>query len=298
MTMSLWTINGNVIVDAGGVPIVCDHCPCTGASACDLQEAIKERQYAADMTSPWFSGNPTYVENLIATCDQKDDYTLDQLKAYVNHIAPSFTGNPYNGYRWGANMLSSSYADSATDIAELYALVCAMLTTRRLGVEVIDSGERWRGSGSPEPAEEWSVCKNACQGDYGYYSASSGVRGQSNLTFDGSYKSASVDVRNAAIELETPLVNGSLISHAGALYGWGEPLYYPFSSFQYGFVEGYQKLAEYPAGTWNDFQSNVIPDSLPFPTPWPPEPEANASSARDFHITYFTWGITWDFEHK
>lgn len=79
-----------------------------------LKYAIDERETAVGVTG----------------LDPANSYTLDELKTYVNNIAPNYIAdNSYDGGSAKPTMLSSNYADSAEDKSELYALVKDMIYT-------------------------------------------------------------------------------------------------------------------------------------------------------------------------
>lgn len=130
-TKYLWRAYGtnNILVDADGKPWYCEHCPC---APCLL--AIEQRQKAKGITNPWSAGSPTNVANLIDTTGATG-YTLDQLKAYVNALCAGtdgcFIAGPYSGGASAPTWLAATYANSATTVDELCALVAAMVYTRR-----------------------------------------------------------------------------------------------------------------------------------------------------------------------
>lgn len=84
---------------------------------------IKERQQARGIVSPWL------IDSTGAT-----SYSFAQLQGFVNDMCDgldgSFIENGYVGFD-SPPYLASTYADSAMNIAELRALVLAMLKTKR-----------------------------------------------------------------------------------------------------------------------------------------------------------------------
>jgi hypothetical protein len=113
---SLWRNNGSngIIVNGSGVPILCASCPCD--SGCTLCEYVLERQLAAAQY---------YITPVICP----GSYTLTQMKAYVNAMAPVYVDGTYTGGASAPATLPSTYANAATTEDDLIALVADMVTT-------------------------------------------------------------------------------------------------------------------------------------------------------------------------
>ena len=112
-----WLDSGfNPLMDADGHPWFCPHCPCAPCLG-----AILQRQHA--------------VKNFGGTwIDIDGSYTLDELKAFVNALCAGidgcFVAGPYDGGVNPPTWLPAMYADSATTVDELCALVSGMIYTR------------------------------------------------------------------------------------------------------------------------------------------------------------------------
>lgn len=161
MATGPWRKNGSIsllVGDTGG-PFWCDHCPCEPPCL----TAIKERQQAFGLVAP------NLIDDSGAT-----SYTLAQLKAYVNALCTGASGAFIaNGYTGGASTptwLASTYANSATTIPELCALVLAMHETNR----TVASGayEYWYGIANNADLE---TAKAAAIADYHFYESGSGL---------------------------------------------------------------------------------------------------------------------------
>ncbi|MBP7638089.1 MAG: hypothetical protein KBA18_09470, partial [Kiritimatiellae bacterium] len=131
MTLGPWTYPGShaPIRDAWNHGWYCHGCPCA-----PCLKAIEQRQKAKGITTAWSAGDPTNVARLIDTTGGTA-YTLTQLKAYVNALCAGTSGcfiaGPYTGGVSAPTWLASTYANSATTVDELCALVAAMVYTRR-----------------------------------------------------------------------------------------------------------------------------------------------------------------------
>lgn len=112
-----WKQSGHAgpIVGDTGAPVLCATCPCTTVST--ICDCILERQKAANV---YYTG--------WTTCP--GTYTLTQLKAYVNGMAPSYIDGTYTGGASLPTMLTNTYANAAATEAELLVLVKDMLTTK------------------------------------------------------------------------------------------------------------------------------------------------------------------------
>jgi hypothetical protein len=110
-------------------------------------EAIKQRQHGAGVSLEWVEYDPVNVYRLIN--EEKTDYTFENLVDYVNAIAVNYIeGDSYSGGASAPVMLSSSYANGASDESELYALVCDMSMVRQSLVNGSpDGSDEWRGEG-------------------------------------------------------------------------------------------------------------------------------------------------------
>lgn len=133
--------------------------------ALSLVHAIKERQLAYGITTAWDAGSPTNTGKLIEDTGAYS-YSLTQLKAYVNAIAPAYVSGSYTGGADAPTMLGATYADTANSDTELLALVKAMLETK-LTVTVASDREN-QGSGSCPNAADAETAIETAQADYGF----------------------------------------------------------------------------------------------------------------------------------
>ncbi len=191
MGRTLWRRYGTSIIMTGpdGRLWYCEHCPCA-----PCLEAIEQRQKAKGITAAWSSGSPTDVTRLIDTTGATS-YTLDQLKAYVNALCAGASGcfiaGPYSGGASAPTWLANTYANSATTVDELCALVAAMVYTRRAvtlsshdrlsqftdTVEPLSWADAWAGAVAAWPG--WSATTEATRAEGwkdGYASYSYKVR--------------------------------------------------------------------------------------------------------------------------
>lgn len=95
--------------------------------------AIKERQLAAGVSTLDSTGNTTY--------------TLAQLKAFINEVAPYFLSTAYTGGASLPVMFGSSYADGAADVAGLAPLLTNLKETCKPWLFYGGTQERWQGAG-------------------------------------------------------------------------------------------------------------------------------------------------------
>ena len=169
MAFSLWTNPGSnavIVGDDGATPIWCEDCPCDSGCLPD----IKERQQAYGITDAWSAGSPTDVTKLIDTTGTTT-YTLLQLKAYVNNLcdgtAGAFIASSYTGGGALPSWLSSTYANSATNTAELCTLVLAMEDTRITPSVYTSSQDDWTGASFGEVSA--AAAQAAAESDYSGY---------------------------------------------------------------------------------------------------------------------------------
>ena len=178
--MKLWLNSAGQVIceDQTTTPILCDTCPCE-ITCDDLRDAIRERQLACGITNPWsqegmLTGKETNRQ--IGTCVQIE-YTLTELKAYVNYLAPSYINTSTSWPGTGSTTLpvaySSTYANTATDEDELYDLVCAILVRfQTAGQSNIDLVQ-WTGNGSehtenPGLTADWEAAIAEAEAGYVY----------------------------------------------------------------------------------------------------------------------------------
>lgn len=117
---------------------------------------IYERQLAARIDpdyNAWDAGDPTNTANLIGT---GYTYTINQLIAYINAIAPDFVEAGYEGGTGGTPLLTptaltGTYADGCTTHAEIYAKLQGMQET------YVEPGESWFNFGLAEFSAIWSA---------------------------------------------------------------------------------------------------------------------------------------------
>ena len=139
--------DGHLMYNATGHLV--NKCPCDDA----LRDAIRKRQQAIGIANAWSAAEPTeYATHLIATCDEYF-LTIAELKDFINHLAPYYLDGTWTGgSATNPPRLTDTYADSATTEAELYALVCDMVTT--LSTWMPDShSQNWPYHGMSELGE-------------------------------------------------------------------------------------------------------------------------------------------------
>jgi hypothetical protein len=155
------SVTGKLYRNAGGGLIADDLATLQDCCCVLILDCILERQKAADISSgSWI--------------DPDSSYTLTQLKSAVNQMAPDFLDGTWTaGGTTDPPLLPSTYANSATDEAELRALVVDMLTT----VVVAKGKDRYNYQGNATGELSAQAAFDAADADYTESSSSSGPQG-------------------------------------------------------------------------------------------------------------------------
>lgn len=304
---TLWIKNGHLII-ANGKFVVCDTDPCTADCYTDVIAAIRERQGILGRT--------------VWAADAEK--TLAQCITEVNAIAPGynsagvavlpFIAGTYSGGASAPTLRTSSYATGAADFCALYALVCALVTTKVPFTSSSSTGLfRWYSSSSNV---QWNGRASDASSSYDFstlvstaeanWSNAGGVGFGSNTYYAAKVPKRSGINRSATINgyQQTLYVTGLATSTSRAARAFvrvahdgGEGHFHALGYHSIGEDE-YGLIASQSAGSWATW-SLTWPESgtLSRPSPWPGDPVDSNATRHDFEVKERFLLVDWSFTH-